>query len=170
MTESTARKAVFLDRDGTLIEDLRFFPFTDEAVSLLKSHGYLLIVVTNQSGIARGIFEEEAMHAIHEKIQEDLTHGIDAFLFCPHMPDHGCECRKPGVGMIESARQIFEIDMENSWLVGDKVLDVMTGVNAGIRTALVRTGYGTRATAQLNGEPDLIVDNLLEAALRITRS
>ena len=94
--------AVFLDRDGTLIEevnylsrveDLRLFPFTANAVKLLKDAGFLIIVVTNQSGIGRGIYTEADMHAVHEAIQAELSGAIDAFYFCPHLPDAGCKCR-----------------------------------------------------------------------------
>jgi D-glycero-D-manno-heptose 1,7-bisphosphate phosphatase len=167
------RKAIFLDRDGTLIEevnflcrieDLRFFSYTDEAVSLLKQQGYLLIVITNQSGVARGIFEESAVHAIHEKIQEDLSEKLDAFFYCPHMPDAGCDCRKPGLGMINSACERFEIDLAGSWMIGDKSLDIMTGVNAGIKTVLVKTGYGKAHGKALDRDPDLVAETLLDAA------
>ena len=104
--------AVFVDRDGTLIEevnflsrveDLRLFPFTADAVKLLKDNGFLVIVVTNQSGIGRGIYDEAAMHSIHEQIQIELSGAIDGFYFCPHLPCDGCKCRKPGLGMINSA-------------------------------------------------------------------
>lgn len=168
--------AVFLDRDGTLIEEvnflhkveeLRFFDFTDEAVRLLKENGFLVVIVTNQSGIGRNIFDEEAMHLIHKKIQDDLTVSLDAFYFCPHLPDEKCTCRKPNLGMIENALQDFEIDVENSWMIGDKEIDIMTGKNAGIKTALVLTGYGESALENLTTVPDLIAENLLDAVKEI---
>src|SRR5437667_7447736 len=127
------QKAVFVDRDGTLIEEvnyrsrvenLRLFPFTAGAVKLLKDSGFLLIVLTNQSGIGRDVYTEAAMHAIHDRIQIELDHAIDAFYFCPHLPCDGCQCRKPGLGMIEAAQADFEIDMANSWMIGDKKIDV----------------------------------------------
>ena len=166
------QKTVFIDRDGTLIEEvnflhkveeLRFFPFTDEAVSLLKESGFLIIVVTNQSGIGRKIFSEAAMHEIHEKIQEELTEQLDEFYFCPHLPDAGCICRKPNLGMIETACAHYDIDLKNSWIIGDKAIDVETGFNAGIKTALVLTGYGQKAWQTLERKPDVISENLLEA-------
>lgn len=175
MDEKT--KAVFVDRDGTLIEevnflsrieDLRFFPYTIEAVRILKENGFLLIVVTNQSGIGRGIFAESAMHQIHEKIQADLPEKLEAFYFCPHLPDAGCACRKPNLGMIESACRDFAIDLENSWMIGDKAIDVETGFNAGIKTALVLTGYGQKAVETLEKKPDVIAETLLEAVKFIT--
>lgn len=170
------QKTVFIDRDGTLIEevnflsrieDLRFFPWTVEAIAILKENGFLVIVITNQSGIGRKIFEESAMHEIHEKIQEELTEKLDEFYFCPHLPDEGCLCRKPNLGMIEAARAHFEIDLENSWVIGDKAIDIETGFNAGIKTALVLTGYGQRALETLEGKPDVVAENLLEAVRQI---
>ena len=177
LTENIKSPAVFIDRDGTLIEevnflsrleDLRFFDYTKEAIRLLKESGFLIMVVTNQSGIGREIFAESAMHDIHEKIQFDLSEKLDAFYFCPHLPTDGCLCRKPNLGMIEAACANFPIDLENSWIIGDKAIDVETGFNAGIKTALVLTGYGKSAVETLNRKPDLITENLLEAVKSIT--
>lgn len=176
MTKDKRRKAVFVDRDGTLIEevnflsrteDLRFFSFTDEAVKLLKENGFLVVVVTNQSGVGRKIFTETAMHEIHEAIQAKLSEKIDAFYFCPHLPDEGCICRKPKTGMITQATTDFEIDLENSWLVGDKAIDVEAGRNANLKTALVLTGYGKQAVEQLENQANLTAENLLEAVKEI---
>ena len=176
MTKDKGQKAIFIDRDGTLIEevnflhrveDLRYFSFTDEAIQLLKSNGFLVIVVTNQSGIGRGIYTENDMHAVHEQIQTDLTEKLDAFYFCPHLPDEGCKCRKPNLGMIEQAMKDFAIDLENSWMIGDKILDAETGFNAAIKTALVLTGYGSKDVEKLTRKPDLIAENLLEAVKQI---
>ena len=173
MTENNKQKTIFIDRDGTLIEevnflsrldDLRFFSYTNEAIRLLKENGFLIIVVTNQSGIGREIFAESAMHDIHAQIQTDLNEKLDAFYFCPHLPTDGCACRKPNLGMIEAACASFNIDLENSWMIGDKAIDVETGFNAGIKTALVLTGYGEKAVKELKRKPDMIAENLLEAA------
>lgn len=173
------QKAVFVDRDGTLIEevdflsrveDLRFFPFTGEAIRILRESGFLIIVVTNQSGVGRGIFDESAMHEIHGKIQTELPEKLDRFYFCPHLPDAGCDCRKPRPGMIEAACADFAIDLENSWMIGDKAIDVETGFNANIKTALVLTGYGPKALEALERKPDLVAENLLEAAKRIAKN
>jgi D-glycero-D-manno-heptose 1,7-bisphosphate phosphatase len=177
MNPEQPQKTVFLDRDGTLIEevdflsrldDLRLFPFTREAVGLLRSNGYRLIVVTNQSGIGRGLFDEEAMHSIHQQIQKELEGAIDGFYFCPHLPDAGCRCRKPNPGMIEVAKNDFSIDMSRSWVIGDKDLDVELGLNIGLRTVMVETGYGKEQGPTLKREPERIVANLLEAARYIT--
>jgi D-glycero-D-manno-heptose 1,7-bisphosphate phosphatase len=167
-----ARPAAFVDRDGTLIEevnflsrieDLRLFPFTYEAVKRLKDAGYLIIVVTNQSGIGRDIFDEASMHAIHDEIQLRLNNMVDAFYFCPHLPCDGCECRKPSTGMIDSAKNDFEIDLERSWMFGDKKIDVETGRNAGVKSAMVMTGYGLAHSKQLEFAPDITADDLLQA-------
>ena len=172
METNTKKPAVFVDRDGTLIEevnflsrieDLRLFPYTHESIKKLKDAGYLVIIVTNQSGIGRNIFDEASMHAIHEEIQSRLDGMIDAFYFCPHLPCDGCSCRKPGLGMIESATRDFEIDLPNSWMVGDKKMDVETGRNAGMRSALVMTGYGRVHSQQLDFTPDVLAEDLLEA-------
>ena len=176
MTNGQPQKAAFIDRDGTLIEevnflsrveDLRVFDFTSEAVGMLKAAGYLILVVTNQSGIGRNIYDEAAMNSIHEAMQEQLAGSFDGFYFCPHLPCDGCDCRKPGLGMINAARKDFEIDMENSWMIGDKHLDVETGVNANVKTAMVMTGYGKRHIHDLENEPDIVAKNLLEAVKQI---
>ena len=165
-------KAVFIDRDGTLIEevnflhrveDLQYFSYTDEAIRLLKENGYLVVLVTNQSGIRRGIYTEAQMHTVHERIQTDLTAKLDAIYFCPHLPNEGCACRKPNLGMIEAATTDLPIDLENSWMIGDKNLDVELGLNAGIKPILVLTGYGKKHLPKLDRKPEFIAENLLEA-------
>ncbi|MEO7538424.1 MAG: HAD family hydrolase [Pyrinomonadaceae bacterium] len=173
----TMQPAVFIDRDGTLVEevnylskveDLHLFPFTAEAIRVLKSNGFLVIVVTNQSGIGRGIYDEAAMHAIHDQIQVELDGAIDGFYFCPHLPCDGCTCRKPKLGMIEAACSDLEIDMAGSWIIGDKGIDVETGQFAKLRTALVLTGYGAEHVRLLEMAPDIVSDHLGTAATAIT--
>lgn len=172
-------RAAFLDRDGTLVEevnflsrveDLRLFPFTLEAVELLKRNGFLIVVITNQSGINRKLFTESDMRAVHDEIQKQLGGRIDAFYFCRHLPDENCACRKPRTEMIERAARDFSIDLESSWMIGDKKLDVETGFNAGTKTALVLTGYGRKEIDNLVRKPDLIAENLLAAVERIVES
>lgn len=171
------RPAIFLDRDGTLIEevnylsrieDLRLFSFTKTAVAMLKAAGYLVVVVTNQSGIGRSIYTEADMHAIHESIQMQVERAIDAFYFCPHLPCDGCACRKPRTGMIEAAVRDLDIDLGRSWMIGDKDADVKCGENARIKTVLVLTGYGSGHRGMLGDQPDLIAKDLGEAAAIIT--
>lgn len=170
MQNTNAQKAAFIDRDGTLIEevnflsnvnDLRVFPFTYEAVKSLKDAGFLIIVVTNQSGIGRGIYGEAEMNDIHNEMQSQLDNMIDAFYFCPHLPCDGCSCRKPSLGMIESAMMDFAIDIPNSWMIGDKKIDVETGIKAGTRSAMVMTGYGRAHSTQLEATPDVLAEDLL---------
>lgn len=177
MTEK--KKAVFIDRDGTLIEEvnylhrveeLRFFDYTDEAVKTLKTNGFLVFIATNQSGIARNVYTEADMHSVHEAIQDQLTEKIDAFYFCPHLPNAGCSCRKPNLGMIEKAMQEFDIDLENSWMIGDKNLDVELGNNAKIKTALVLTGYGEKHLKKFELKPTIIANTLIEAVNEILKN
>ena len=178
MQSNSPQKAAFIDRDGTLIEevnflsnvdDLRIFPFTYEAVKHLKDAGFLIIVVTNQSGIGRGIYDEIEMKSIHDEMQSQLDNMIDAFYFCPHLPCDGCSCRKPSLGMIESAMKDFEIDLANSWMIGDKKIDVETGTNAGTRSAMVMTGYGRAHSTQLESMPDVLAEDLLAAVREVLR-
>lgn len=167
-------KAAFIDRDGTLIEEVNFlsrvedmeiFPFTEQSLRLLKDDGYLIIVVTNQSGIGRGLYSEADMHAIHDAMQNELGGIIDEFHFCPHLPDSGCACRKPNGGMLYSEKG--DVDPERSWVIGDKPLDVQTGINAGIRTAMVMTGYGRGAIDSMDVKPDVVADDLIDAVKQI---
>lgn len=171
------QKTVFIDRDGTLIEevnflsrleDLRIFPYTAEALRILRENGFLIVVVTNQSGIGRKIFEEPAMHEIHQKIKTDLS--LEAFYFCPHLPTDGCDCRKPNLGMIKAAQRDLAIDLENSWMIGDKESDIETGFNANIKTALVLTGYGEKAIGKMERKPNVVAENLLEAVKEIVKN
>jgi D-glycero-D-manno-heptose 1,7-bisphosphate phosphatase len=170
--------AIFLDRDGTLVEEvnylhrpeeMRIFPFTAKALVGLRSAGYLLVVVTNQSGIGRGVYSVGDMNLVHNALQEQLGGIIDGFYHCPHLPCDGCECRKPGLKMIRDAERDLDIDLERSWIVGDKKIDVEAGPAAGMRTALVLTGYGTTHKDALKQHPDVIAADLGEAAAEILR-
>ncbi len=175
------QKAIFLDRDGTLIEEVNFlstveetklYSFTIEALKLLRDAGFLFFVTTNQSGVARGYFDANAVNAIHAKIQNELKVEdlrIESFHFCPHFPDEGCKCRKPNTGMIEQAQANFEIDLSESWMIGDKILDIEMGFNAGTKTALVRTGYGEKHKDELIRQPDVVAENILEVAYYVIR-
>ncbi|HMT09299.1 MAG TPA: HAD family hydrolase [Pyrinomonadaceae bacterium] len=172
----SSRPAVFLDRDGTLIkevnflsrvEDLEIFDFTFNALEKLKSAGFGLIVVTNQSGIGRGLYTEADMHAIHREMDVQLDRMIDSYYFCPHLPDDGCHCRKPGIGMIESACLEQRLSIEGSWMIGDKDLDVKTAFAANLRSAMVLTGYGSEHQVILKDDPEIIAEDLGEAVERI---
>ncbi|WP_035588853.1 D-glycero-alpha-D-manno-heptose-1,7-bisphosphate 7-phosphatase [Hippea jasoniae] len=164
-------KAVFLDRDGTIIEDVNYLSRledvklikgTNEAIELLKNNGYKVIVVSNQSGVGRGYFTESFVRKTHEYINTLLNNKIDAFYFCPHKPEDNCSCRKPKTGMIDEAVKHFNIDKENSFVIGDKESDVELGINAGITPILVLSGYGRQYKDSTKAE--LIFENLYEAA------
>ena len=177
MTEaSPTRPAIFLDRDGTIIretnylasiEALEVFDFAEEALRLFKESGYLVFVLTNQSGIARGYFDDATMHLIHDALRDRLAGLIDAIYFCPHGPDEACDCRKPAIGMIRNAIKDHQVDLANSWMIGDKKSDVETGLNAKVATVLVLTGYGESELAKLERLPDLVAQDLLHAARQI---
>lgn len=170
------KRAVFLDRDGTVCEevnylsraeDLRVFPFAGEAIRLLNENNFPVILITNQSGIARKFFDENDLSEIHQKLESELARSgakLSAIYYCPHNSADNCNCRKPKTGLIKKALNDFQLDLQNSWMIGDKTIDIETGFNAGTKTALVLTGYGQKEINNLKKEPDLISENLLEAA------
>lgn len=150
------RPAIFLDRDGTLnVEkgylhewrDWVWLPHVREGLASLKKAGYLLVVVSNQSGIARGYYDEAALQELNACINRDLSElgiNIDAFYHCPHHPQISgpCDCRKPAPGMILRAARELGIDLGASWLFGDKIADIEAARASGVRAALLETGYG----------------------------
>jgi D-glycero-D-manno-heptose 1,7-bisphosphate phosphatase len=184
------RPAAFLDRDGTVLEEagyldrlerLVFFPFAIDAIRLLNRAGYAVVVVTNQSGVGRGMYEEEFVQTAHGVIDERVRTGggrIDGFYYCPHHPNaeveryrRECDCRKPGPGMLRAAAAELGLDLSRSFAIGDKWTDVRAGVAAGGRGILVRTGYGrsTEATLHRHVEPAHVADDLIAAASWILR-
>jgi D-glycero-D-manno-heptose 1,7-bisphosphate phosphatase len=153
--------AIFLDRDGTINEDVGYaahpneislYPYAGEAIRLINEAGLKTIVVTNQSGIARGFLNETMLERIHDHLRGELARQgarLDAFYYCPHHPRIGpqpyqkvCRCRKPQTGMLELAAREHGIDLAASYVIGDKVSDINLAVNAGSRGVLVKTGYG----------------------------
>jgi len=176
---------VFLDRDGTLIEDvgyldrveqIAFYPWTVEALRALNLAGLPVVVITNQSGIARGYLTEASVEHVHRTMDVYVTGGgarIEAFYYCPHHPNGtvapyavACDCRKPACGLIDRAARDLNIDAARSFVVGDKWLDVGAARAAGARAILVRTGGGKieEANPQPGLTADAIVDNLAQAA------
>src|SRR5688500_5975568 len=158
-----SRRAVFLDRDGTLIEErgyvdrldlLTVFPWPADALRLLKRAGFAIVVITNQSAIARGMIDEAFLSDVHRELSARLERGggfVDAYYFCPHLEDaaldryrQACRCRKPGPGMIEQACRDLDMDAARSVMVGVRWLDVACGHAAGTRSVLVKTGHGGR--------------------------
>ncbi|MDR1659193.1 MAG: D-glycero-beta-D-manno-heptose 1,7-bisphosphate 7-phosphatase [Desulfovibrio sp.] len=175
-------RAIFLDRDGTLNRetgylhdwsDWQWLPGVPETLALLGHHSYKLVVVTNQSGLARGLYGAEAVSRLHEHMNRDLAarNGIiNAFYHCPHHPDFTgpCACRKPQPGMLLRAAAEMSLNLAQSWMIGDKALDVEAGLAAGCRSVLVRTGYGRREEGNV---PAFIhvADDLAAAAAHILR-
>ena len=172
------KKAIFLDRDGTInvekdyiykSEDLVFEEGTIEALKTFKNLGYILIVVSNQSGIARGYFTEEDLNIFNNNMNEILKKNgveITEFYCCPHHPDgigeykKVCECRKPNNKMIEDAIKKYNIDREKSYMIGDKTSDIGAGLKSNLKTVLVKTGYGLKDMEKIDKNETLIYENL----------
>jgi D-glycero-D-manno-heptose 1,7-bisphosphate phosphatase len=177
------RKAVFLDRDGVLNQDpphyahrldqMAMIPGVDIAVKLLKDRGYFLIIISNQSGVARGYYPEEQIAVFNEALLKEIRKAggdIDAIYYCPHHPEAqlekyriDCTCRKPKPGMILEAAKTYDIDINQSFFVGDKATDVETGKNAGIRTIIVLSGQGVDEVKKIESGNCLIAADLLDA-------
>lgn len=162
------KRAVFLDRDGTInveteylnrVEDFALIPGAAAAIRRLNAAGFLVIVVTNQSGIGRGYYDEAALERLHRHMDLELARfgaTVDAYYFCPHHPQHGigaygveCACRKPLPGMLLQAAADFPLDLPASFIIGDKLADVEAGLKAGCCPLLVRTGYGAADESRL---------------------
>jgi D-glycero-D-manno-heptose 1,7-bisphosphate phosphatase len=177
--------AVFLDRDGTLIEEVGYldradrvtlYPYAADAIRALNRAGIRIVMVTNQSGVARGFFSEAVVVEVHQHIADLLARRgahIDAYYYCPHHPDGRvaeyairCECRKPGRALVDRAVHELGIDPARSFTVGDRWLDVGLARTIGGRGVLVRTGYGAdEEQRRPEGlEADVVVNNLVEAA------
>ena len=183
MTNDNA--AVFIDRDGTINEDIGYvsspedliiYPWAAEAIRLVNESGMKAIVITNQSGIARGLYTEETLHNIHGRLRDELARDgaqLDGIYYCPHHPRIGddryrqfCECRKPHPGMLLQAAREHNVDLSRSFVIGDKSSDMNLATNAGAKGVLVLTGYG-RATQEDSErwpcDRELEAGNLLEA-------
>lgn len=182
-------KAVFLDRDGVINEDtvylhekkfLKFYPESIKALSELSDTDYKIIVVTNQSGIGRGLYTEEEYNAFKKEYIDELAGAsdgrirIDGIYYCPHHSTEGvgkyrikCKCRKPEPGMLLQAQQDYNISLPESYMIGDKRSDIAAGKAAGCKTILVKTGYAGKGGEGLNVEPDFIFENLYDAVLYV---
>ncbi len=167
------RMAVFLDRDGTIneeaaylnrLEKLRLIPGAAEAIRRINESGLMAVVVTNQSGVARGLFDEAFVKKTNAYLQDILRAegaSIDAFYFCPHHPTEGrgiylqtCRCRKPAPGMLLRAAEELRIDLRRSYLIGDALTDIEAGNSVGVKGILVRTGCGEESVAALAADPE----------------
>ena len=180
------RPAVFIDRDGTINEQMGYInhlsrfhllPGVAEAIRLLNKNDFLVIIITNQSGVARGYFTMELLHEVHSLMIETLRRdgaNIDAVFFCPHYPggkvpeySYECDCRKPRTGLIDQARDAFDIDMSGSYLVGDHTTDLELAHRCNLEGIMVRTGYGMGEISyilqQISIKPCYIAEDLLDA-------
>jgi D-glycero-D-manno-heptose 1,7-bisphosphate phosphatase len=187
------RRAVFMDRDGTISEEVgyvnhpsryRVFPYSAEAVRRLNEAGWLAILVTNQAGVARGYFTEDVITAVHNVLSQELEKQgarLDAIYYCAHHPTVGdepyrfdCNCRKPKPGLIERATKEFDIDPAQSWMIGDRYSDIELARNAHLRSAFVLSGYGRGEweyqRAAWKHQPDMVAEDLLEAVQKIVQS
>jgi D-glycero-D-manno-heptose 1,7-bisphosphate phosphatase len=180
-------KAVFLDRDGTINEEVgyinhasrfKIFSYVFDSIRILNELSFKVIVITNQSGLARGYFDEQLLGQLHRELLEQAEKNkarIDKIYFCPHHQDgvvkkykKNCDCRKPKPGMLFKARDEFDISLEESYLIGDRYKDICFAHNNNVRAILVKTGYGlgeyTHQSQSWSVKPDFICENLLEAA------
>ena len=182
------RAAVFLDRDGVInvdhgfvhrIEDFEFVPRVHDALKIIREHGYLLILITNQAGVAYGMYTEDDVKILHDWMQRELDKeglAFDGIYYCPHHPENGvnqylcdCDCRKPKTGLIRKALADFDIDLKNSYMVGDRPSDIRTGINAGLKGSyLVRTGKPITDEGQ--NLADQVFSDLFEFAQQIIMS
>ena len=179
------RPAVFLDRDGTIAEEMgylnhasrfRMFPWAAGALQRLNEAGYAVVVVTNQSGVGRGYFPESLVHTVHEMMNNELAAQgarLDAIYYCAHISSDACNCRKPRTGMLDQAVREHALDLNRSFVVGDRYGDVVLAESAGSRSVLVRTGYGEGElawhAARWPTQPDFVAQDLAEAADWILR-
>lgn len=181
-----ANSAIFIDRDGTISEEVgyvnhvsryRVFPFSAAAIKLINQSPLKAIVITNQAGVARGYFKEELIGRVHAKLENELASGgarLDAIYYCPHHPTVGeppyrqeCNCRKPKTGLLEQAAADFDIDLNKSYMIGDRYSDVKLAHRVGARGVLVLTGYGRGEfeyqREDWSREPDFVAEDLLGA-------
>lgn len=186
MIKNQTNSAVFIDRDGTINEDVGYLDSPDglrllsgsaEAIKKLNRHGFKVIVVSNQSGVARGYFPESTVQEIHVRLKDLLAQEgacLDGIYYCPHHPEIGegdyrqsCNCRKPATGMLETAAREHDINLAASFVIGDKISDVSLAHNAGAKGILVLTGYGRRDYESHKDKwpkaPDYIARDLSEA-------
>ncbi len=175
-------KAVFLDRDGTIVEDvgylndpkqIAFIPGSIEAIKKLNEAGFKVVVITNQAGVARGLITEDMLQTIDKTLHKWILSGgahLDGLYYCPHHPEHGvypykqtCECRKPHPGLIKRAQRDLDIDLKQSFMIGDKHSDIEAGKRAGVKTIFVLSGRGREEEGKIKEKPDHTAKNLLEA-------
>ena len=176
MGQSTSNRAVFLDRDGTIMEDSNYvgdvdrvlvIPGAAAALRQLQDAGYKLFIITNQSGVGRGYFTSEAVELIHAHLDEYFGKSgvhFDRYYVCPHHPEDNCECRKPKPKFLLDAAREYGLDLPQCFMIGDRTSDIQAGVNAGVPTILVLTGVGRETLAKHEVKPDHIAGDIGAAA------
>ena len=169
-------KAIFIDKDGTLIHDLPFNvnpalielePYALESLGILQQQGYYIVVVSNQPGVARGLFKEEALKKVEKKIRHILSANnisLTGFYYCPHSEDAGCRCRKPKPGLLFKAASDLQIDLSKSWMIGDILNDVEAGKRSGCKTILIDNGNETEWQYSSLRFPNYMANHMKEAA------
>lgn len=193
LNKAFKRKAIFIDRDGVInkevdnlsnINDFEIIDGVTSAIKKINNSEYLAIVVTNQPAVAKGFISETELNSIHKKLDMILGYErvyLNDLYYCPHHPHSGfdgevkalkkvCDCRKPEIGMIEKAKELYNIDLDNSYIIGDRYVDIQTGKNANLKTILVQTGYAGNDKHNFNIEADLILKDLEEAVNYILES
>jgi D-glycero-D-manno-heptose 1,7-bisphosphate phosphatase len=168
--------AVFVDKDGTLVHDVPYnvdperitlAPGAQQAVEAFARNGFRVIIVSNQPGAALGLFDEARLGDVERKLRVLLNGRFDAFYYCPHHPEAGCACRKPGPGMLLRAAREHGVDLERSWMIGDILDDVEAGRRAGCRTCLIDNGNETEWKLNDARRPDRVAAGLAQAATMI---
>jgi D-glycero-D-manno-heptose 1,7-bisphosphate phosphatase len=180
MEKTEARtKAIFMDRDGTVSEEVGYmyhaglykpFPWTGEAVRRINDSGYKAILITNQAGVERGYFPESTVHEVHRILDAELERWsarLDGIYFCPHRPESQCNCRKPKPGMILRASVEMNIELTESFMIGDRFVDVEAAHGAGVKSVLLKSGDGLVEIEKFSKtsvyQPHFVADNLLHA-------
>lgn len=183
------KPAVFLDRDGTILDELGYltpastvhvYPFSADAIRQLHRGGYAVVIITNQGGIGLGLYDHAFVDRTHAALDAEMAAAgaqIAGWYYCPHHPEGKvpeftvkCPCRKPGTGMVEAAARELQLDLTRSWVVGDQWRDIEVAHRVGARSVLVRTGYGKGLEAQWPADiarPTVVSDNLMAAAAHI---
>ena len=178
-------RAVFLDRDGVIIEEsfeycaphrldqMKLISKSVDAIKLLNDNGFLIVIVTNQAGVSKGYFKRDNVMSFNNEMEKELRKKgakIDAIYYCPHAEDDGCDCRKPRPGMLKKAEEALDIDLKQSFIVGDRISDIEAGKSVGCKAILVLTGYGTEESKNSSIKHDFVANNLHDAAKYIVTS